>query len=310
TFRDNSFSRNIGSAYIQGSMFKDVEELIDVIDSIILLNIFNEDESLKVITPDILKMITNRSVLEADLPELVENNRILLECQPITDMKRVPFCYEVFPNVDAEKYQGVDSNTIFDLASQTGVLKQLCYRIFDLLFTYLSKKDYEGLRLEIALPLAIFADNEFVAYLKRHAKTKNFRKDSICLNLCNKTPSPDIKNVIQNVNLLSDSGYLLAIDNFCEGYIDFDFLTGINYKRIKITGSLLASAVQGAKNAGYLSIIYAAIGRLSSEIVQKGIDNKDEYSFASVFEVAYGQGSYLSKKMPIAFLPSTAKSKS
>ena len=307
TYHGNSFARNIGSAYMQGNMFKGVTELLDAIDNIFLLNIFNEDESLKVITPEILRIISNRAILEADLPEIVEKNRIYLECQPITDMKRVPSSYELFPSVDSQKYRGADADTIFSLANQTGVLKKLCYDMFDKVFEYLAKNEDEKLKLEVAVPLEIFADDDFVGYLKRFTKTNSFRKDAICLNLCNSTPSSDLKKIIENVNLLSDGGYILAIDNFGEGYIDFDFFTGIKYKRIKITGSLLSSAVQGAKNAGYLSIIYAAIGRLNADIIQKGVDSKEAYSFASIFEVAYGQGTYLSKKMPISFLPTSVK---
>ncbi len=307
TYRGNSFARNIGAAYLQGNMFKGVPELLDAIDNIFLLNIFSEDESLKVITPDILRRISNRAILEADLPEIVEDNKVFLECQPITDMKRSPASYEVFPSVDSEKYREADAETIFSLANQTGMLKRLCYDMFDRIFAYLSDNQTVELKLEVAIPLEIFSDDDFVGYLKRFSKTKSYRKDTICLNLCNVMPSADIKRIVENVNLLADSGYVLAIDNFGAGYIDFDFLTGIKYKRIKITGSLLTSAIQGAKNAGYLSIIYAAIGRLNASIIQKGIDSKEAYSFASIFEVAYGQGSYLSKKMPFSFLPTSAK---
>ncbi|GGJ61190.1 EAL domain-containing protein (putative c-di-GMP-specific phosphodiesterase class I) [Anoxybacillus voinovskiensis] len=104
----------------------------------------------------------------------------------------------------------------------------------------------------------------------------------------------NLEKVLNNIYLLKEQGFLIALDDLGKGDYSLQLLIELAPNVIKIDRSLAKNLSKDAKKQRDVSSIVRLFGK-NTKIVLEGIETEEDFHCAKLLGVSYGQGYYLGK---------------
>ena len=103
------------------------------------------------------------------------------------------------------------------------------------------------------------------------------------------------KDVLDSLKRFKQLGYSLSLDDFGTGYSNLVRMVNTNFENIKLDKSLLWNITKQNGEKESLNNLITFIKSLGSDIVQEGVETKDEFELAISSGCDYIQGYYFSE---------------
>ena len=109
----------------------------------------------------------------------------------------------------------------------------------------------------------------------------------------------DTTQVINNVQKLKDSGFIIEMDDFGTGYSSLNMVSSLPLDALKIDMSFIRNLLSSHKDKMMVQIILEIAKLLSAKTIAEGVENLEQVNTLKEMGVDIIQGYYFSKPLPI-----------
>ena len=239
--------------------------------------------------------------IETSLRNALYNKQLEVYYQPIcTATGFRPVAAEALLRVKEGDLQGMSPQVYIPVAEQTGMIREIGLFVFEEACRFLSenKSRLHGIGyIEVNVSIyQLFEDisAQFDAIREKYG----IDVKQINLELTETASTNDTPEVIETITKLHLRGYNLSLDDFGTGYSNLVRLLKGHYYNIKIDKSLLWDSDKSKASAKMLEDLTGVLRGLGYNIIQDGVETKEQLQRVTEAGCNLIQGFYFSKALP------------
>ncbi len=231
----------------------------------------------------------------------IERKEIEVYYQPIysVEEKRV-VAAEALLRLKDEELGYLRPDKVVHLAEHNNLISALDQAVLDKVCTFLEsgKPQKEGISyLEVNLSLyemlSPHLSEQYLAILQKHHVPVN----RINLEFL-ETADSNFPVFEERKKALKDAGFSLSLDDFGTEYSNMERLFTNDFRNIKIDKGLLWNAMKDKNTKELLSSLISMLRKMGFNVIQEGVENKEQLDFVSSCGANLIQGYYFSSALP------------
>ena len=188
------------------------------------------------------------------------------------------------------------------LFESNGFIAKLDHFVYIEVLEYLSRAVERG---EKVIPIAVNVSRvtanseDFISFYVGNKKKYNIPDGFITLELTESFAMEDYDKIAGIISALHNSGMRCSIDDFGSGYSSFSILKQIRVDELKLDSVFIKRGTDVKRDDKLLSTIIDLAKSMDMEVVQEGVETKEQ--FDKVIEMGCDtiQGFYYAKAMPL-----------
>lgn len=187
------------------------------------------------------------------------------------------------------------------VAEELGMIHKIDYKIAELAVKETKKllsqnRVKDDFRMSFNMSVETFRRSDIVDYVLNLLEKYSLDGKNLEIEITESIFLKDAKNVILKLQLLSEKGIYISIDDFTAGYSTVGLLTTLPIDVVKFDRSLISTICEDSDKGRSVYIGLAKmIKSLKLKVVAEGIEGKEQYEFLREIGINYGQGYYLGK---------------
>jgi diguanylate cyclase (GGDEF)-like protein len=252
-------------------------------------------------SPDIDHYTPDRLELAGELRRAIEQNQLLLHCQPKVDLTT-----GTVVGVEAlVRWQHPVRGLMFPdefipLAEQTGIIRPLTTWVLDEALRVCRRAMDRGMRLPIAVNLSArnLLDSRFVEQVEALLRANHVEPELLILEVTESSMVEEASHVQASLHALESMGVLLSIDDFGTGYSSLAYLQRLPVGELKIDRSFVRRL---GEEAGSVPIVRAAVDlgkALELLVVAEGVETESAATILRGLGCQSAQGFHFASPMP------------
>ena len=221
---------------------------------------------------------TSRLGLSSALHEAIEKDQLLLEYQPLVDMKSGNVaCVEALVRWQHPSMGLVQPDDFISLAEQNGVIRPLTLWVIDHALAQIIQWKTKGidLRLSINLSVCCLQDRGLPSQVEKLIKKHQVRPDTIMLEITESAIMSDLSSARRVMRRLSNMGFQLSIDDFGTGYSSLSYLKQLPVDEVKIDKSFVLDMNENESDAVIVQSTINLAHDLGMKVVAEGVENHE-----------------------------------
>ncbi|CAM3847502.1 EAL domain-containing protein [Vibrio aestuarianus subsp. francensis] len=245
----------------------------------------------------------SRNTLAVSLKEAISNHQLELYLQPIVDISenKIVGC-EALMRWN-EPSQGYISPTIFiPLAERIGVIHQITYRVLDLVTEFVEQHSsyLHAQYISINISRLLIVDIDFIEHMVGYAEKHANIVPQLLLEITedNNFSAEELEQAIDNLALLKQLGFKIAVDDFGTGYSGLNFIHQHAFDTIKIDQVFIKSLHQNSAITPVLVSMIKLAKHLNMRLIAEGVENQKQALALEQLGVRYIQGFHYSEPIP------------
>lgn len=252
----------------------------------------------QLIPPKEIDHIISQRLYEDELHKAIEGKQLTIYYQPIWSVKeKKTTSAEALLRITSDVLSHISPEEYIPIAERTGLIRDIGLFVFEGVCKFLSSEEVKNSNIEyVELNLSIFQFmyDDLVSKFEEIRKEYNVEPSKINLEITETTASIEEEVVTKMLNDFSRLGYTLSLDDFGTGYSNIVRIMDSDYLNIKIDKSILWN-VKDYKNPSSLINTMSFIKNMSFNIIQEGVETKEQLDLAIKCGADYIQGFYFSK---------------
>jgi diguanylate cyclase (GGDEF)-like protein len=251
--------------------------------------------------------LSGRKLLEGDLREAIENDRLDLHYQPIVNNSG-----EVVVGVEAlcrwtHPTRGVIPPSEFiPAAEHSGLIIEL--GAWALRRALLDGKAWPGVNVAVNVSPLQFRRADFAEVVERTLAETQFDPSRLELELTESILLGNVDSAEAGMRRLKALGVKLALDDFGTGYSSLLYLRRFPFDKLKIDRSFVLSIEKAADAAAIVHAVVSLGRGLGMKVTAEGVETADQHLFLRAAGVHCMQGYRFGKAVPAAQISERLKS--
>jgi EAL domain-containing protein (putative c-di-GMP-specific phosphodiesterase class I) len=251
--------------------------------------------------------LSNRKLLEADLREAIENDRLRVLYQPIVNKSG-----EQMVGVEAlcrwtHPTRGEISPVEFIAAAEhSGLIIELGAWVLRRACT--DGKAWPGLSVSVNVSPLQFRRSDFVEVVERTLAETKFDPTRLEIELTESVLIGNVDNAEAAMLKIKALGVRLALDDFGTGYSSLLYLRRFPFDKLKIDRSFVLSIEKAADAAAIVHAVVSLGRGLGMKVTAEGVETADQQLFLRAAGVHCMQGYRFGKAMPAADITARLRS--
>ena len=244
---------------------------------------------------------TPRLALMGDLRSAIDNNQLLLYCQPKVDLRSGQICgAEALVRWRHPEKGMINPGEFITLAESTGLITPLTFWMLGAAVSQSYAWREEGLDAPLAVNLSAYdlRDPKLLDRIKGSFATWGAQPDWIQFELTESALMQDRKGSLATLGRLKDLGVELFIDDFGTGYSSLAYLQKLPVDAIKVDQSFVGDMIQNSDSAVIVRSTIDLAHSLDLEVVGEGVENQDLWERLVSLRCDVAQGYYVSPPIP------------
>lgn len=243
---------------------------------------------------------SRKLAMAGDLRHAIENNQLILYCQPKVDLKSGAVCgAEALLRWQHPEHGMVSPMEFIPIAEHTGLIKPLTYWVLDAAV----RQCFEWQEAKLEIPLAVnlsvrnLHDPGLFDRISGLLATWGVKPESIDFEV---TESAFLDGPLLStaITRLRDMGLKIFIDDFGTGYSSLSYMQSLPINSIKIDKSFVSKVTNDSNSANIVSNTIDLTRNLNMRSVAEGVESKEIYDILLNMGCNEAQGYYISKPMP------------
>lgn len=248
------------------------------------------------------KDIAHQVSLVGGLRRAIENDELLLYCQPKVHIRSAKVCgAEALVRWRHPREGLIGPGEFVKLAERTGLISPLTHWVLDAAF----RQTYAWHQAGISNPLAVnlsaadLRDPKLLDQIKSGFSTWGSEPDDIQFELTESALMEDPASALETLSKLKSLGVRLLIDDFGTGYSSLSYLQKLPVDTIKIDQSFISRVTASEQSAAIVRFIIDLAHTLKLEVVAEGVEDQATWKHIAALGCDVAQGYWVSKPMPV-----------
>ncbi len=246
--------------------------------------------------------VTIASEWKRRIGEALEQNRFVLHCQRIVDLRtRDVHAYELLLRMKDERGGLLAPSAFLDVAERFGLIGNIDLWVVRQALRLIADQAARGriLRLAVNLSARVLTDDRLLQALRREIATSDADPSNLCLEITETAAISDIRRAQEFVSALREMGCRFALDDFGSGFSSFYQLKNLPVDIVKIDSGFIRHLDQSPSDQHIVRAIVEVAHGLGKRTVAESIENAETVRILSRLGVDYGQGYHLGMPVPI-----------
>lgn len=231
--------------------------------------------------------------IDKKIREALLNDNVLPYYQVIVDKDKKPIKYEALARVyDKEENKILTPNLFLDKIKNSKY-----YTKFTKAIIKKALEDEKILENEISINLSYedVINPEIIEYLENILKEHN---STITIELLESEGLRDMNKTIEFCNFVKNYGAKIAIDDFGNGYSNYEYFLSLPIDILKLDGALVKKVNE---YRGYILVesIISFCKKSQIKVVAEYVENEETFNILKNLGIEYFQGYYFSKPKPL-----------
>lgn len=242
------------------------------------------------------------SVLRNDLHLAVDRNQLLVQFQPIVDLRTDEIiAAEALVRWDHPEWGIVPPGEFIYLAEETGlitdigswVLKEVCRE-----YKRLLDKGLPPIKMSINVSGMQFLETDFATKILNIIDEFQLDPHFLIIEITESILMRKMDKAVLEIRKLQSHGIEVALDDFGTGFSSLMYIKSMNIDILKIAGSFLEDVPENETNATIVKQTVDLARSLNLKTVIEGIETHDQLAFLRRCDCATGQGYIYSRPLP------------
>jgi len=237
-----------------------------------------ESEGESVTFSDNLSLVLTTKALIVDLKNAIRKQELSLFYQPQINAKGECIGAEALLRWEHNSVGFVYPPLIMQLALEGRCLedleKSIVRQVLTDAKTFQTMPELAGKKVSFNITGYSIQSKAFEQFLLDAAKEYDINKMDICLELTEQAAIRMDDTLVNRFARLREAGYTLAVDDFSMGSTSIKYLTGSNFKIIKLDGYLVRDIAENARCYEIISHILSLSKSLNAEIIAEYVSER------------------------------------
>ena len=229
----------------------------------------------------------------------MEEDRVIPYFQPIIDnATREIVKYECLARIEDDG-EIISPAHFLEAARRSGLMSNLTRIMINKSFKTFAGQD-------VAFSLNITNEDllnpTFIDFLNTKQKLHRIEPSLVTFEILEDIIISDVNRVpLQNLHILKNKGYLLALDDFGSDRSNFSRLENLGVDFLKIDGQFIKGIDANPRNQDIVESITAMATKLNMPVIAEFVSTKEEFEMVKKLGVAYSQGYFFNapQELPI-----------
>ena len=278
--------------------FNDVTLLTELTES----NSDIETPGVRVFRGDELDSFKRKAQVEEALKKALEEDTFQVYYQPIwnAEKNRMESAEALIRLTDPE-LGFISPEEFIPIAEQSGLITEIGLYVFEKVCQFITKERTRALGLRyIEVNLSVFqllvgnTLEHFLEIMKRYGVTS----DQINLEITETGSLATSNTMISAINEMQEWGFKFSLDDYGTGYSNLSYIMSMDFLNIKSDKGLLWDADTRESSSIMLTDTIKTIRRLGMNVIQEGVETKEQLDLVVGAGANLIQGYYISKPLP------------
>lgn len=275
----NNYNYRIDSIVTRIKIPSDINSL-SVLEDVISSNYQMRKAGSYFVPFDQVNELSNVRLRERQLRSAISENKLMVKYQPIwSNKEQKTIACEALLRINTPELIDVSPEVYIPVAEKTGLIRDIGLFVFEEVCKFLNNERLKKSSIkyiEINLSLFQFLYDDLVESFESIRKKYNVEASQINLEITESASTSDIKRFSETIEKFKSLGYSFSLDDFGTGYSNLVGLLQSEYKNVKIDKSIISLAVNNEKTAHLLSNLIGLIRTSISDVIQEGVETKEQ----------------------------------
>lgn len=227
------------------------------------------------------------------LQKYIEEDRLVPFYQAIVDTKTQQIVkYEVLARIkDGDRF--LSPHEFLRAVELTGLMTAITKQMIQKSFIYFSGTN---INFSINVTKNDFLEKNLIKFLEYKCEIYNIKPEQVTLEILeNIALEGNAQEIIEQITVLANAGYIIAIDDFGVESSNISRLSDLNANFIKIDGSFIKDIDVNKKHYKIVeSLVYMA-KKLDIKVIAEYVHSESVYNVVKELDIDYSQGFYFSE---------------
>ena len=256
--------------------------------------------------PDMQAAVSARAALEADLRRGLNQQELLLYCQPVVDGTGKLLGAEALVRWNHPRRGLVLPGEFIALAEQTGLILPLGQWVLESACAQLVQWSHSALTrpffLSVNVSVRQFRQPDFVAQVLGVLQASGANPERLRFELTESLLLTDVEDSIARMEQLRRHGVGFSMDDFGTGYSSLSYLKRLPLDQLKIDQSFVRDLQTDPNDAAIVRTILALALSLDLSVVAEGVETPGQFEFLQRHGCQAFQGYLFARPMPAEML--------
>jgi len=279
---------------------KDPEKLINQART--ALNVSSKND-INFYSPDLSNLIKYEKLIEEEIYQALQNNRLVLFLQPQIDTRN----FEIIGAETLIRLLKSDGTILYPLeflniAKQKGLMIEIDKFVLEntaKISKQLNSSSDRNIKVFFNVSKSFFEDDEFLNHIKRVLNEYDLDPSFLGVELTEEIFIDDFYSAQKKINALKNMGLHIALDDFGTGFSSLSYLNKLRIDKIKIDKSFIDDLLISDSAKRLVSSIISMSQILGLEVIAEGVENKEQLLFLQSRGCYEIQGYYFSKPLSL-----------
>lgn len=248
--------------------------------------------------------ITNRLQLEQDLRYAIDQNQLVLYCQPQVDADTKELkAAEILIRWQHPDKGLLGPSEFIPIAEESDLITELTRWVVRQAIAQISIWSRQGTPLKLSVNLSgkdLSTTGQLVSYLREQAQAHDIDPALLELEITESILMGDPQQSRSEILQLKKLGFTVAIDDFGTGYSSLNYLKNLPVDTLKIDRSFIQGLENSKEDQAIVKGIIALANSLDLKTVAEGVETEGQRALLAEFGCDIAQGYLISKPLPIA----------
>ena len=250
-----------------------------------------------------LMELKNEKIYEESLRNAINNRQLKVVFQPIWSVKeKKTVSLEALLRVKGQPLDTISPEIYIPIAESCGLIKEIGLYVFEEVLKFLNDPRIKNTNIEyveLNLSLYQFLFSDIVESFEELRKQYNVPAEKINLEITETSGALERAEVEVALKKFKELGYTLSLDDFGTGYSNLVRMIKYKFDNIKVDKSILYNFSKEEDSSKKLKDIMSLIKGLDSQVIQEGVETKEQLDIAIDAGADYIQGFYFSRAIDI-----------
>jgi PAS domain S-box-containing protein/diguanylate cyclase (GGDEF)-like protein len=267
----------------------------------------DEGEPFRVFEDRLRTSLEERLALEADLGRAIWGGELLLEYQPVMDLREGrPAMAEALVRWQHPRHGLLQPGRFLPLAEETGHVRRLDYWVLRQAATDLRKDLHRTHpRAAVNLAAATIEDEDLVGYLAELRTTAGLGHDEMVLEITERDAMRRPERTAEVLREIRSLGFRIALDDFGVAYSSLNYLRQLPADYLKLDHSFVRGLGAMVRDERLVRMILSLAEDYGLEVIAEGVEEESQLAWLREHGCRYAQGFLLGRPTPLAELLAT-----
>jgi len=228
----------------------------------------------------------------------IEHQTFNLEFQPILNIETNTVShYEALLRLKDKNGKKVSPALFIPVAEKTGEIRAIDEWVVENCFMILSELNKQDCNptFSINISTPTLQSSNFAEFLFHQVKHYGIKPSNILIELTETAYIQNFSQVKNNLKIISDYGFKLALDDFGVGFSSFDYLKQLPLDYVKLDGSYIKNIEKNKDDQVFVKSLNEIVNAFDMQTIAEYVENETILDIVTKLGVAYAQGYHISK---------------